>query len=397
MRDELVSVTGGNPLALLELPAALTDDELAGRAPLRLDLPLNERIERAFMAAGGAARATTRGAMLLLAAADDSGDVGTLLRAAEGVGVGPSALDAVERAGLLAAEGPRLRFRHPLAALGRLPAPPASPSAARRTRPWPPRSTTTPTPTAARGTVPPPPRPRTTRRPRRWPCTADHAASRGGHTAAARALERAAELDSDPQRRARRLVAAARSSALAGRVGHAVALLDRAEPELRDPMARGVAMRVRGMASMAIGRPATRTRCSPTPPARAAGGPPGRARAADARLHGRGGRRRPGRHPQHARRAGHRAAHRRRALPEPADERHQPAHRGRRRAGVASIEEALALADDLEVVEQVQQAGGGAVFLGDWTRARRYFDRAIVLARDRGAIALLPETLGLAR
>ena len=63
--------------------------------------------------------------------------------------------------------------------------------------------------------------------------------------------------------------------------------------------------------------------------------------------------------------------------------------------GAASIEEALALADDLEVVEQVQQAGGGAVFLGDWTRARRYFDRAIVLARDRGAIALLPETLGL--
>ena len=43
----------------------------------------------------------------------------------------------------------------------------------------------------------------------------------------------------------------------------------------------------------------------------------------------------------------------------------------------------------------MQQAGGGAVFLGDWTRARRYFDRAIVLARDRGAIALLPETLGL--
>ena len=86
--------------------------------------------------------------------------------------------------------------------------------------------------------------------------TADHAASRGGHTAAARALERAAELDSDPQRRALRLVAAAGSSALAGRVGHAVALLDRAEPDLRDPMARGMAMRVRGMASMAIGRPA---------------------------------------------------------------------------------------------------------------------------------------------
>ena len=61
MRDELVRVTGGNPLALLELPAALTDDERTGRAPLRLDLPLNERIERAFMARVDAARATTRG------------------------------------------------------------------------------------------------------------------------------------------------------------------------------------------------------------------------------------------------------------------------------------------------------------------------------------------------
>jgi DNA-binding CsgD family transcriptional regulator len=64
-------------------------------------------------------------------------------------------------------------------------------------------------------------------------------------------------------------------------------------------------------------------------------------------------------------------------------------------AGVASIEEALALAESLEIVEQVQQAGGGAIFLGDWVRARRFFDRAIVLARDRGALGLLPETLGL--
>ena len=39
-------------------------------------------------------------------------------------------------------------------------------------------------------------------------------------------------------------------------------------------------------------------------------------------------------------------------------------------AGAASIEEALALADDLEILEQVQQAGGGAIFVGDWGRAR---------------------------
>ena len=50
VREDLVGATGGNPLALLELPGVLTDDERTGRARLRLNLPLNERIERAFMA-----------------------------------------------------------------------------------------------------------------------------------------------------------------------------------------------------------------------------------------------------------------------------------------------------------------------------------------------------------
>jgi DNA-binding CsgD family transcriptional regulator len=394
VREELVGATGGNPLALLELPAALTDDELAGRAPLRLDLPLNERIEQAFMTRVAPLTNDAR-RMLLLAAADDSGEVGTLLRAAEGTGVGPDALDAVERAGLLSADGPRVRFRHPLlrSAVYR-----AAGFAERRAahqalaacldddadadrRAW---------HRAAAATAP------DDKAAEALALTADHAASRGGHTAAARALERAAELDSDPQRRARRLVAAAGSSALAGRVGHAVALLDRAEPDLRDPMTRGMAMRVRGMASMAIGRPAdayamlavaARTVLPTDRPAglgllmracmaAAVSGDPGA-------IHG--------------------------MLAELDTEPRTDAERfpsrlmngisrliaGDPATGVASIEEALALADDIDVVEQVQQAGGGAVFVGDWVRARRYFDRAIVLARDQGAIALLPETLGL--
>jgi DNA-binding CsgD family transcriptional regulator len=394
VREELVGVTGGNPLALLELPAALTEDELAGRAPLRLDLPLNERIEHAFLARVAPLADDAR-RMLLLAAADDSSEVGTLLRAAEGVGIGPDALDAVERAGLLSADGPRVRFRHPLlrSAVYR-----AAGFAERRAahqalaasldqdadadrRAW---------HRAAAATAPDDGAAEALAR------TADHAASRGGHTAAARALERAAELDSDPQRRALRLVAAAGSSALAGRVGHAVALLDRAEPDLRDPIARGMAMRVRGMASMAIGRPAdayamladaARTVLPADRPAglgllmracmaAAVSGDPGA-------IHG--------------------------MLAELDTEPRTDAERfpsllmngisrliaGDAAAGVASIEEALALADDIEVVEQVQQAGGGAIFLGDWVRARRYFDRATVLARDHGAIALLSETLGL--
>ena len=394
VRDELLRVTGGNPLALLELPGALTQDERAGRVPLRLDLPLTERIERAFMTRVEPLADDAR-RMLLLAAADDSGEVGTLLRAAESIGVGPDAMDAVERAGLLTVEGPRLRFRQPLL---RSAVSHAAGFAERRAahqalasvlddegdadrRAWHlAAAATAPDDDAAEALV----------------RTADHAVSRGGHTAAARALERAAELDSDPQRRAGHVVAAAGSSALAGRVGHAVALLDRAEPDLRDPMARGMAMRVRGMASMAIGRPAdayamladaARTVLPVDRPAglgllmracmaAAVSGDPGA-------IHG--------------------------MLAELDTEPRSDAERfpsrimngisgliaGDAATGVASIEEALSLADDVDVVEQVQQAGGGAIFLGDWVRARRYFDRAIVLARDRGAIALLPETLGL--
>jgi DNA-binding CsgD family transcriptional regulator len=394
VREELVGATGGNPLALLELPGALTEDERAGRAPLRLDLPLNERIERAFMVRveplGDDARR-----LLVLAAADDSGDVGTLLRASERVGVAPDAIDVVERAGLLIAEGTRLRFRHPLvrsavyraagfaerhAAHAALAAVLGDEADADR-RAW---------HRAAAATAPDDEAAEALAR------TADHAARRGGHAAAARALERAADLDSDPRRRAQRLVAAAASSALAGRLGHALALLDRAAPELQDPVTRGTAMKVRGMVSMAVGRPAdayamladaARTVLPTDRPAglgllmracmaAAVSGDPGAIHSMLAELD-----------------------------TEPRSDAEVFPSRlmngisrliaGDAAAGVASIEEALALADDLEIVEQVQQAGGGAIFVGDWARARRHFDRAIVLARERGAIALLSETLGL--
>ena len=276
VREDLVGATGGNPLALLELPGALSDDERSGRAPLRLDLPLNERIERAFMVRveplGDDARR-----LLVLAAADDSGDVGTLLRASERLGFGPDALDVAERAGLLTAEGTRLRFRHPLvrSAVYR-----AAGFAERRAahealaavldddadvdrRAWHrAAAATAPDDEAAEALA----------------LTADHAASRGGHTAAARALERAAELDSDPQRRAaaarggRRLLGAGRPrSAMPWRCSivpsPSCATRWRAAPR------RGCAAWCRWPS----GARRTRTRCWPTPRARCCRpiGPPG--------------------------------------------------------------------------------------------------------------------------
>jgi len=113
VRDELVRATGGNPLALLELPTALSEDQRAGRAPLDADLPLTERIERAFLGRVEPLPEDAR-RLLLVAAADDSGDPGPVLRAATALGIPPGALDTAERAGLVSTAGGRLAFRHPL-------------------------------------------------------------------------------------------------------------------------------------------------------------------------------------------------------------------------------------------------------------------------------------------
>lgn len=43
--DHLVAETGGNPLALLELPAVLSEGQLQGREPLQQPLPVGERVK----------------------------------------------------------------------------------------------------------------------------------------------------------------------------------------------------------------------------------------------------------------------------------------------------------------------------------------------------------------
>ena len=74
VRHQLVSVTHGNPLALMELPRALSDDQRAGRAPLLGDVPLTAEIEDAFLAQiRPLPEATQR--LLVLAAADESAEL----------------------------------------------------------------------------------------------------------------------------------------------------------------------------------------------------------------------------------------------------------------------------------------------------------------------------------
>ncbi len=106
----MIAGTGGNPLALLELSATLTEDQLAGTVE---PLPVSARVEDAFLQRVRTLPEPTQ-TLLLVAAADEVGGASTVLRAAAQLGAGIEAFDAAEEAGLLRVDGARLEFRHPL-------------------------------------------------------------------------------------------------------------------------------------------------------------------------------------------------------------------------------------------------------------------------------------------
>ena len=111
--ERIVTETGGNPLALLELPRGLTPGQLAGGFGLPAALPLSEGIERSFTRRFlPLPRDAQR--LLLLAAAEPVGDPALLRRAAERLGLPESAAEAAEASGLVSLDG-AVAFRHPLA------------------------------------------------------------------------------------------------------------------------------------------------------------------------------------------------------------------------------------------------------------------------------------------
>jgi DNA-binding CsgD family transcriptional regulator/tetratricopeptide (TPR) repeat protein len=398
VREALVRATGGNPLALRELPGALTAEQRAGRTPLDLDLPLTQGIERAYLARVRPLGEDAR-RLLLLAAADDTGEVGTVLRAASVLGVPATAFDDAERAGLLSVEGERLRFRHPLvrsavyraASFGErrqvheaLAAGLDGDADADRAA-WH-RAVVATAPDDAVAEA-------LTR-------TADRAQRRGGHAAAARALERAAELDSDTERQTDQLLGAAAAAGLAGRVGQARGLLERVEPRLDDPVRRAIAAKVRGTLEVAAGRPAeghlvlVDAARAVLPVDKAMGLQLLAVACVTAAL------------------AGELAllaqAYQLAAAvdPDPEDDEQvflvrvlggmgRAVTTGDTETTVPLIKEALTKADSLDDPRLLEIAGSANILLGDWPRARRYYDRAIRLARERGAIGVLPQTLGL--
>ena len=111
--DRLVRDTGGNPLALLELPTGLSPAQLHGAVPLPQRLTLTAGVERAFLdrCRGLSEQVQT---LLLVAAADATGRVDTVRRAAGVLGVEGTAWDDAERSGLLTVTGEVVAVRHPL-------------------------------------------------------------------------------------------------------------------------------------------------------------------------------------------------------------------------------------------------------------------------------------------
>ena len=99
VRRRILAEAGGNPLALRELPAALTGRQRSGQAPLPALLSLSGRLEAAFASAVEALPAPTRTA-LLMAALDTVIDPAVIRRAARAALEDPADIDAVRPAAI---------------------------------------------------------------------------------------------------------------------------------------------------------------------------------------------------------------------------------------------------------------------------------------------------------
>jgi DNA-binding CsgD family transcriptional regulator len=226
VRDRFVAETRGNPLALIELPRGLSAGQLASGFGVPDARQLASKIEEGFLRRLQPLPLETR-LLLLTAAAEPVGDASLLWRAAERLGIGPDAAAFAESADLIDI-GARVRFRHPL----------IRSAVYRAASPEDQRSVHSALAEATDASLDPDRR--------AWhrayatvgldevmaaelENAAERAQARGGVTAAAAFLERAAELTPNPGRRAERALAAAGTKFGAGEPDAAYDLLAAAE------------------------------------------------------------------------------------------------------------------------------------------------------------------------
>ncbi|MBM2617528.1 AAA family ATPase [Actinoplanes sp. LDG1-06] len=251
--ERVVHSTGGNPLALTDLGHELTAGQLGGSVALPEPAPIGSRLEAHYAARIAAYPPATR-TWLLLAAADAGGSTDRLVAAARLLEVTPADAGPAE-ADRLITGSPAVTFRHPLvrsAIYGG--APPAERRAAHRAlataitaeadadrRAW---------HLAAAAAEPDEATAAELER------RAGRAAARGGHTARATFVTRAAELTPEPGLRAVRQVRAAEASLAAGAYGRALLLLDDVDESALPGPVRGSALMTRSLAEVNTGTPA---------------------------------------------------------------------------------------------------------------------------------------------
>ncbi|MGY1696601.1 ATP-binding protein [Geodermatophilus sp. SYSU D00814] len=222
VRDRIIAEAGGNPLALLELPRGAPQARLAGGFELPDVVGVPRRIEDFYERRSGSLPARTQ-LLLLVAAAEPTGEVALLWRAAAHLGIAREAAAPAEAAGLLEI-GTRVRFRHPLvrSAVYRAAAAPdrrrahdalaaaTDPRAEPDRRAWHRAQAVAGTDEEVAAEL---------------ERSAGRARARGGSAAAAAFLQRAAELTPEPARRATRALEAAHVKHQAGAPEAALELL----------------------------------------------------------------------------------------------------------------------------------------------------------------------------
>ena len=247
--------TAGNPLAVLEIAALLSEKQLAGIDPLDDPLPAGRAsVERAFLRRVADLPLESRRA-LLVAAAADSEDMAPIAGALKALGIEPVGLEAAEDRGLIDLEGHRVVFAHPLIrscvyhaadrselraahrALASSLRERGSPSDSDRAT-WHLAAAAVEPDEAVAGAL---------------EAVALGARERSGYAAAARTFERAGELSPASGDRARRLIEAADAALLGGQTARARGLSDKALESATDPMLLARIEHIRGRAEMLHG------------------------------------------------------------------------------------------------------------------------------------------------
>jgi DNA-binding NarL/FixJ family response regulator len=250
--DRVVAEVRGNPLALVELPRGLTVAQLAGGfGPVGVSA-VADQIEDSYQRQLEVLPAPTRW-LLLVAAAEPLGDPVLLWRAAGVLGIGIEAAAPAVEAGMVDI-GHRVRFRHPLLRSAIYRAAPVDerrqayraladatdPEADPDRRAW---HAAQAAPGADEDVA------------EQLERSAGRAQARGGLAAAAAFLRRAAELTPQPADRARRALAAAHATHLAGAPDAALRLLSVAQAGPLDELQRARVDLLRAQIAFTVNRP----------------------------------------------------------------------------------------------------------------------------------------------